>query len=83
MIVELGHFAVMLAFALSFVQASLPFLGATRHHDALMRTGCHAAGAVFALTLLAFLCLVYAHVTNDFSVLNVTLNSHTQKTSAV
>ena len=79
MIVELGHFAVMLALVLSVVQGALPLWGADCGQPALMQTGCRAAVCVFWLTLLGFAALVYAHVMDDFSVLNVALNSHTQK----
>jgi cytochrome c-type biogenesis protein CcmF len=76
---ELGLFAIILALIASFVQASLPLIGAAKNQSPLMRAGCNAATANFFLILFAFGALMVAHVTDDFSVLNVVLNSHTQK----
>jgi cytochrome c-type biogenesis protein CcmF len=77
--VEIGHFALVLAFALSLVQAALPFLGARTRQDRLMAVGGPVAITAFAMTALAFLALVMAYVQSDFSVLNVWENSHSAK----
>ncbi len=79
MIVELGHFSLVLALFVSLAQASLPLWGAARGHLGLMEAGRGAAFAAFALVALAFAALINAYVTSDFSVLNVALNSHTDK----
>jgi cytochrome c-type biogenesis protein CcmF len=76
MIVEAGHFALILAFALSLAQASAPLIGARRGDPALMAVGTSAALGQFALVALAFAALAWAHLASDFSVLNVAENSH-------
>lgn len=79
MIVELGHFALVLALALSLVQSVLPVLGARTGSIRLMDTGPATAVATLALLGLAFGALTSAYVTSDFSVLNVVQNSHSLK----
>jgi cytochrome c-type biogenesis protein CcmF len=79
MIPELGLFAIILALIASIAQASLPLIGAAKNKENLMRTGCAATYASFLLVLLAFAALMAAHVGDDFSVLNVAANSHTEK----
>ena len=77
--VEIGHFALILAFALSLVQSVLPALGARRGDDRLMAVGGPAAVSGFALTALSFAALVAAFAQSDFSVRNVWENSHSLK----
>src|SRR6202041_1719452 len=79
MIVELGHFALILALMLALLQASLPLVGAARGHLGWMAVGQSTAVAQFALIALAFAALVHAYVTSDFSVANVAENSHSTK----
>ena len=79
MTVELGHFALILALALSMVQAVLPVLGARRNDDRMMAVATPAAFTVFALIALSFAALTSAYVLSDFSVQNVFENSHSQK----
>jgi cytochrome c-type biogenesis protein CcmF len=79
MIVELGHFALILALLLALLQASLPLVGAARGNLGWMAVGQSTALAQFALTALAFAALVHAYVTSDFSVVNVAENSHSMK----
>jgi cytochrome c-type biogenesis protein CcmF len=79
MIVELGHFALILALLLALLQASLPLVGAARGNLGWMAVGQSTALAQFALTALAFAALVHAYVTSDFSVVNVAENSHSTK----
>jgi cytochrome c-type biogenesis protein CcmF len=78
MIIELGHYALVLALATSLLQAVLPVIGALRNDQALMEIGTVAAKATFLLMALSFGVLTYAHVTSDFSVQNVWENSHSQ-----
>jgi cytochrome c-type biogenesis protein CcmF len=79
MIVVLGHFAVILALITSVVQAAMPLIGASRGNHAMMHAGRRAAYVSCGLIVMGFLALMFAHVTDDFSVMNVVLNSHTQK----
>jgi cytochrome c-type biogenesis protein CcmF len=78
MIIELGHYALVLALATSLLQAVLPIIGSLRNDRALMEIGTVAAKATFLLMALSFGILTYAHVTSDFSVQNVWENSHSQ-----
>jgi cytochrome c-type biogenesis protein CcmF len=75
-IVEIGHFALILALALALVQASAPLVGAWRADRALMGVAASAALAQFALILVSFAALAWAHLASDFSALNVAENSH-------
>ncbi len=79
MIVELGHFALVLALAVALVQMVLPMWGAHRGNPGLMAVGDTAAGVQFLLLLTAFVALTVAFVTSDFSVSLVVANSHTAK----
>jgi cytochrome c-type biogenesis protein CcmF len=76
MIVEIGHFALVLAFAAALAQTVVPFWGARIGDRGLMDVGRSAALTQLALIAIAFLALVNAHLTSDFSVLNVAENSH-------
>ena len=77
MIVEAGHFALILALAL--IQSVAPIVGTRLREPALMNTAISTAPAQFIFTLAAFGALVSAHVTSDFSVINVYENSHSLK----
>ena len=79
MIVELGHFALILALLVALLQAVVPMVGAARGWADWMRVGVPAAGVQFVLTLAAFLALMHAFVVSDFSVRLVADNSHSLK----
>ncbi|MFD2237061.1 heme lyase CcmF/NrfE family subunit [Aureimonas populi] len=79
MTVELGHFALILAFCLSLVQSTLPVVGARRGDMRLMEAGSTTAVGTLALLSLSFAVLAAAYVASDFSVLNVVQNSHSAK----
>jgi cytochrome c-type biogenesis protein CcmF len=76
MIPELGHFAMILALLLALVQGILPLVGAQRGIHSWMAVARPAARMQFAFVAFAWLCLVWAFVTNDFSVLNVAQNGN-------
>src|SRR5271156_6026003 len=76
MIVEIGHFALVLALCAALAQTFVPFWGARVGDRGLMEVGRSAALTQFALIAIAFAALVNAHLTSDFSVLNVAENSH-------
>jgi cytochrome c-type biogenesis protein CcmF len=78
-IVELGHFALILGFAVALFQATIPLWGAIRGDAVLARLGAQAALVHFALLALAFAALTHAYLVSDFSVLNVFQNSHSLK----
>ena len=77
--VEIGHFALVLALALSVVQSIASVVGAHRRDMQLMGVAVPTALAVFALIAFSFIVLTLAYVVSDFSVLNVVENSHSQK----
>jgi cytochrome c-type biogenesis protein CcmF len=79
MIIELGHFALVLAFVVACIQMVVPLVGAEKGWRGWMAVGEPAATTQFLLLLFSFAALTYAFVTSDFSVRLVTLNSHTDK----
>ncbi|MCG7492241.1 heme lyase CcmF/NrfE family subunit [Thalassobius sp. Cn5-15] len=79
MFTELGHFALILAFLVAIVQATVPLIGAAKRWPGWMAIAEPAANAQFLLTSFAFVALTYAFVTSDFSVELVVLNSHSLK----
>ncbi|MBQ0749565.1 MAG: heme lyase CcmF/NrfE family subunit [Roseovarius sp.] len=79
MIIELGHFALILAFLVACVQATVPLIGAYKRWPGWMAMAEPAATIQFLLTAVAFAALTYAFVTSDFSLRLVVLNSHTDK----
>ncbi len=79
MIVEIGHFALILAAAVALYQFVVPLYGAHRGDAALMRTGNQAAVLQLLLIAVSFAALTYAYVVSDFSVTNVFENSHSAK----
>ncbi len=79
MIAETGHFALILALATALVQCAVPLYGAARGERALMNVAAPAALAQFSLIVIAFVALMHAYVTSDFSLVNVWENSHSAK----
>ncbi|KQQ85838.1 heme lyase CcmF/NrfE family subunit [Aureimonas sp. Leaf324] len=79
MIVELGHFALVLALGTALVQSILPLVGARIGDVRLMDSGSATSVTGLALLALAFGALTAAYATSDFSVLNVVENSHSAK----
>ena len=79
MTVEIGHFALILAFSLTVCQSILPFLGARLGDVKLMMVDRPVAIAVFFMTLLSFGALTTSYIQSDFSVSNVWENSHSLK----
>jgi len=79
MIVEIGHFALVLAFAVAVFQMIVPIIGAHKNWSAWMAVASPAASLQFALVAISFAALTYAFVTSDFSLNLVVANSHTDK----
>jgi cytochrome c-type biogenesis protein CcmF len=79
MIVELGAFALILAFAFSLAQFGLSAAARLRRSTTLAAAGEGAAVAAFLGVAVAFAVLMHAFVVSDFSVANVAANSHTEK----
>ena len=79
MIIEAGHYALVLALALALVQSVLPIWGTWRRDPSLVGTAVPVALGQMGFVVLSFSALTYAHVASDFSVLNVVENSHSAK----
>lgn len=79
MIAETGHYALILALMLSFIQATFPILGARLADQKLMALGNTTAIGAFGFIAVSFAALTYAYVTSDFSLQNVWENSHSAK----
>ena len=79
MIIELGHFALILALAVALVQMLLPAWGAHLGDARLMAVAPPAALAQLTLLTFSFLSLTHAFITSDFSVETVWANSHSAK----
>jgi len=76
MIVELGLFALIVAFCLSLPQAFFGLVGPALRNDRWMAAVRPAVAGHFVFTACAFGCLAYAFYSNDFSVLYVANNSN-------
>src|SRR5467141_995300 len=76
MIAEVGHYALVLALALALIQSVVPLIGARMRDGALMAVAEPTALAQFGFVALSFAMLVSCYVGSDFSVLNVSKNSH-------
>jgi len=79
MLVEIGHFALVLALLVAAVQGIVPLIGASVRSRPLMDLAPPAALLQFGLVALAFATFMHAHIVSDFSVRNVFENSHTAK----
>ncbi|MGE3987168.1 heme lyase CcmF/NrfE family subunit [Pseudorhodoplanes sp.] len=79
MIAEIGHYALVLAFALALIQATLPIVGAKLNDRLLMGIAEPVALVQFLFVAISFAALTTLYVTSDFSVLNVYENSHSAK----
>ena len=76
MIVESGQIALVLALIASIYAASGSILGVARRSSELLVSGRYALYSVLPLLLVSTAALVYAFVTNDFSVQYVAENSN-------
>ncbi|MEM6676476.1 MAG: heme lyase CcmF/NrfE family subunit [Pseudomonadota bacterium] len=79
MLVELGHFALILAFVVSLFQMTVPLIGAERGWQDWMRAAQPAALVQFALVGISFAILTQAFIASDFSVKLVADHSHSAK----
>ena len=75
---ELGIFSLILAFVLSLSQAFFGLVGAWKGKPVWMAVARPAVTGQFVFVAMAFACLVYCFVHNDFSVLYVAHNSNSQ-----
>lgn len=76
MLPETGLYLLILATIIAIIQGSLPIIGIYKGFSICIAVAKPAALCQLACILLSFLCLEYAFVTNDFSVLHVYQNSN-------
>ena len=79
MITEIGHFALILAFALSLCTAVLPLVGLNRSLPSFVALAAPATLVMAGAILISFAALVTAFITSDFSVALVASHSHSSK----
>ena len=79
MLVEIGHFALVLALLVAAMQGVVPLIGAQAKSRALMDLARPAALLQFGLVALSCAIFIHAHIVSDFSVLNVFENSSLEK----
>ncbi|HLP97470.1 MAG TPA: heme lyase CcmF/NrfE family subunit [Sideroxyarcus sp.] len=78
MIPEIGQFALIVALWLALLQGILPIVGAARGSAVLMGIARPLSAGHFVFVAIAFGCLTYAFIANDFSVLYVAQHSNSQ-----
>jgi cytochrome c-type biogenesis protein CcmF len=78
LIPELGLFALILALLLAAALGTLPLVGMHRRVPGWMAVARPLAHGQFLFVAIAFGCLAWSFVTDDFSVLNVATNSNTR-----
>src|SRR6266850_6757476 len=76
MIPEIGQLALALALTLALAQASLGLAGAARGDGSWMGATRPAARGQFVFVAIAFGCLTYSFIANDFTVIYVASNSN-------
>ncbi len=76
-LIELGHFAAILAFVLACLQGLAPIAARLLRRPELARLTGNLAVAVFVLTSIGGATIVYSFLTNNFSVLVVASHSNT------
>ena len=79
MIIELGHFALILAALIAVAQMIVPLVGAHKGWRGWMAMAEPAAVVQLLLVGFSFGALMYAFVVSDFSVSLVVANSHSEK----
>ena len=77
MIPELGHFSLVLALVLAGIQTGLPLAGSFNRRRSWMALAQPLAWGQLTFLMIAFACLVWAFLSDDFSVRYVARNSNT------
>lgn len=78
MIPEIGNFTLVVALVLSILLAVYPLWGAQTNNDTMMRMARPLTVGLFVFTLIAYVCLTHAFMTDNFSVNYVAQNSNSQ-----
>lgn len=74
---EIGHFALILSFAIAVIGGVLPVLGAHRNDTAWIALAKPCSRLIAALVSISFACLTLSFINNDFSVVYVAQHSNT------
>ena len=75
MIVETGHYALVLALALAIVNSHFASLGSITRDERLMAVAPPVAIAGFGLVAYAYFALTMAHAASDFSLLRTRIRN--------
>lgn len=78
MMPELGNFLLCLALGVAALLSGYPLWGVARQDNRMMALARPLSWALFLAILGAFLLLIYAFISNDFTVIYVANNSNTQ-----
>ena len=76
MIPEIGHVALILALTMALAQSVLPLIGAQTGNASWMSLARPSARGQFVFMVIAYGCLTYAFVNNDFSVALAAMHSN-------
>ncbi len=76
MVPEIGHFALIIALCLAIIQGVFPLLGAQLNIRPWMNMAKPVAQGQFVFLAIAFGCLTYSFVTDDYSVLYTASHSN-------
>ncbi|MCG3721495.1 heme lyase CcmF/NrfE family subunit [Vibrio cincinnatiensis] len=78
MIVEIGHFALILSLAFAVLLSILPMVGAQSGNHLLMNSARPLSWGMLVMLAVSFAILLWAFYVNDFTVLYVASNSNSQ-----
>ncbi|TNF87596.1 MAG: heme lyase CcmF/NrfE family subunit [Gammaproteobacteria bacterium] len=78
MVPEIGHFALIIALCIAFVQALVPLAGTSLGVQRWVATAVPAALAQLLFVGISYGCLTWAFLSHDFSVLYVAQNSNSE-----
>ncbi|MFZ6819287.1 heme lyase CcmF/NrfE family subunit [Undibacterium sp. Ji22W] len=76
MIPEIGNFSLMLALCLALAQSIIPIIGSYRQNANWIALAKPAAAGQAVFVSIAFVCLLFSFISNDFSVTYVASNSN-------
>ena len=82
MIPEIGNFTLIVALFIALLQGVLPIFGAARANAVLMGSARTLVVGHFVFVAIAFGCLVYSFIANEFSVVYVAEHSNSQLPTA-
>ena len=78
MIPEIGQVSLIIAFCLALIQSSFPLIGAQLGNRRWINLAAPVARGQFLFVVLAYFCLTYSFLVDDFSVRYVASTSNTQ-----